>query len=127
MISASVKWSKEIEEFLNLLFVKWQYIFGSHLEAARYMEIGFYVVHVENNKLEKILGTVCYYYIYNSMLFDFCIYFFLDYLKNNIKCCRCVLVTSNPNEPNIISSYIQQGVSDIEVLLPGQLKSGKGK
>lgn len=55
MISASVKWTKDIEAFLNQLFVKWQYIFGSHLEAARYMKIGFSVV-LARNKLEKVLG-----------------------------------------------------------------------
>lgn len=55
MISASVKWTKDIETFLNQLFVKWQYIFGSHLEAAHYMKIGFSVV-LGKNKLEKVLG-----------------------------------------------------------------------
>lgn len=55
LISASVKWNKEVDMFLNQLFLKWQYIFGSPLEAVRYMKIGFNVVQVEDNKLEKIL------------------------------------------------------------------------
>lgn len=56
MIAASVKWSRKINEYLNWLFVKWQYVFGSHLEAACYMNIEFNVMHVKDNKLEKILG-----------------------------------------------------------------------
>jgi hypothetical protein len=55
LISASVKWNEEVDTFLNQLFMKWQYIFGSPLEAARYMKIGFNVVHVKDDKLEKIL------------------------------------------------------------------------
>lgn len=55
LISASVKWNKEVDTFLNQLFLKWQYIFGSPLEAVRYMKIGFNFVQVENDKLEKIL------------------------------------------------------------------------
>jgi len=54
-ISASVKWNKDVDTFLNQLFIKWQYIFGSPLEAARYMKINFYVVQVKDDKLEKIL------------------------------------------------------------------------
>ncbi|XP_025420540.1 putative ATP-dependent RNA helicase TDRD12 isoform X2 [Sipha flava] len=103
MISASVKWTKEVDDFLNRLFVKWQYIFGSHLEAARYMKIGFHFVHFSDNKLDKLL----------------------DYLNNNIKCRRSVLFTSNTDELTIISNYIQQNESDIEVLLPSQMKSAK--
>lgn len=61
MISASVKWTKYVDHFLNRLFIKWQYIFGSHLEAARYMKIGFNIVHVKDNKLEKILGEISYF------------------------------------------------------------------
>lgn len=64
LISASVKWSKEMDKFLNLLFVKWQYIFGSHLEAARYMKVGFNIVQVKENKLEQILSIMSYFYIY---------------------------------------------------------------
>lgn len=55
-ISASVTWSKDIEDFLKQLFVKWQYIFGSHIEAARYMKIGLQLVHVKNDKLKELLG-----------------------------------------------------------------------
>lgn len=55
-ISASVTWSKDIEDFLNQLFVKWQYIFGSHIEAARYMKIGLQLVYVKNDKLKELLG-----------------------------------------------------------------------
>jgi len=55
LISASVKWNKDVDTFLNKLFIKWQYIFGSHLEAARYMKVGFNVVQVKDDKLEKIL------------------------------------------------------------------------
>lgn len=55
MISTSVKWTKNIDTFLNKLFVKWQYIFGSHLEASRYMKIRFNVV-LAKDKLEKVLG-----------------------------------------------------------------------
>lgn len=61
MISASVKWTKDVDDFLNRLFVKWQYIFGSHLEAARYMKIGFNIVHFNNSKLEKLLGKTIYF------------------------------------------------------------------
>lgn len=56
MISVSVKWTKNMDEFLNHLFVKWQYIFGSHLEAARYMKIGFHVVHAKGDKFRQISG-----------------------------------------------------------------------
>jgi hypothetical protein len=37
------------------------------------------------------------------------------------------LFTSNTDELTIISNYIQQNESDIEVLLPSQMKSAKGK
>lgn len=57
-ISTSIKWTKDVDEFLNALFVKWQYIFGSPLEAAHYMKIGFNIVHVKNDKLEKILRKI---------------------------------------------------------------------
>lgn len=56
-ISASVKWTRDIDEFFNKLCVKWQYIFGSHLEAARYTKVGFNVVKVQNDKKEKVLGN----------------------------------------------------------------------
>lgn len=56
MIAASVNWTRKMNEYLNSLFVKWQYVFGSHLEAARYMNIEFNVMLVKDNKLEKILG-----------------------------------------------------------------------
>lgn len=55
LISTSVKWNKEVDMFLNQLFLKWQYIFGSPLEAVRYMKMGFNFVQVEDDKLEKIL------------------------------------------------------------------------
>jgi len=55
LISASVKWNNDVDTFLSWLFIKWQYIFGSPLEAARYMKINFYVVQVKDDKLEKIL------------------------------------------------------------------------
>lgn len=55
LISASVKWNKAVDAFLNQLFVKWQYIFGSPLEAARFMKIRFNVVQVQADKLEIIL------------------------------------------------------------------------
>ncbi|XP_060864055.1 putative ATP-dependent RNA helicase TDRD12 isoform X2 [Metopolophium dirhodum] len=99
-ISASVKWNKDVDTFLNRLFIKWQYIFGSPLEAARYMKINFYVVQVKDDKLEKIL----------------------QFLKNNIKNCQSVLITSNADELGIISSYIQQHDSSIEVLVPSQMR-----
>lgn len=100
LISASVKWNKDIDTFLNKLFIKWQYIFGSPLEAARYMKIGFNVVQVKDDKLEKIL----------------------QFLKNNIKYRRSVLITSNADELGIISSYIQEHDSTIEVLVPSQMR-----
>lgn len=53
MISASVKWTKDMDTFFSQLFVKWQYIFGSHLEAARFQKVGFHVIHVKD-KLESI-------------------------------------------------------------------------
>lgn len=56
LISASVKWNNDVDTFLNQLFIKWQYIFGSPLEAARYMKINLYVKQVKDDKLEKILG-----------------------------------------------------------------------
>lgn len=52
-ISASVRWTKDVDDFLKKLFVKWQYIFGSSLEAARYMKVGLNIVHSKNSKLEK--------------------------------------------------------------------------
>lgn len=58
MIAVSVKWTNGMHTFISLLFFKWQYIFGSHLEAARFMNVRFSVVQVENNKLEKITGIV---------------------------------------------------------------------
>lgn len=57
MIASSVKWTRRMNEYLNCLFVKWQYVFGSHLEAACYMNIEFNVMHMKDNKLEKILGN----------------------------------------------------------------------
>lgn len=60
MISASVKWTKDVDDFLNRLFVKWQYIFGSHLESARYMKIGFNIVHFKDDKPKEILGKTSY-------------------------------------------------------------------
>lgn len=54
LISASVKWTQDMDEFLKLLFHKWQYIFGCHLEAARYMKTEFYIVHLKTNKLKII-------------------------------------------------------------------------
>ncbi|XP_015363727.1 PREDICTED: putative ATP-dependent RNA helicase TDRD12 [Diuraphis noxia] len=100
LISTSVKWNKDVDIFLNQLFVKWQYIFGSPLEAARYMKIGFNLVQVKDDKLEKIL----------------------EFLKNNTKYLRSVLVTSDSDELGIISSYIQQHDSSIEVLVPNQMR-----
>lgn len=64
MISVSVKWTKDIDEFLNKLFVKWQYIFGSHLEAARYRRISFNIVKVMDDKLEKISSKISYYFYF---------------------------------------------------------------
>jgi len=55
LISTSVKWNTDVDTFLNQLFIKWQYIFGSPLEAARYMKIRFNFVQVKDDKLEKIL------------------------------------------------------------------------
>lgn len=54
IISASVKWTKDVDAFLNQLFVKWQYIFGSHLEAACYMKVGFNLVQLKDDKLSTI-------------------------------------------------------------------------
>lgn len=51
----------------------------------------------------------------------------LEYLKNNISCRRCVVIASNANELFYISNYIQQNDSNIEILLPGKIKSAKGK
>jgi len=56
MIAVSVKWSREIHAFMSKLFIKWQYIFGCHLQAAYYMNVRFNFVQAENNKMEKILG-----------------------------------------------------------------------
>lgn len=56
LISTSVTWSKNIDNFLNKLFVNWQYVFGSHLEAARYMKIEVRLVQLQNDKLKKLLG-----------------------------------------------------------------------
>ncbi|CAI6372649.1 unnamed protein product [Macrosiphum euphorbiae] len=100
LISASVKWNNDVDTFLNQLFIKWQYIFGSPLEAARYMKINLYVKPVKDDKLEKIL----------------------ELLKNNIKYCQSVLITSDADELDIISSYIQQHDSSIEVLVPSQMR-----
>lgn len=47
-------------------------------------------------------------------------------MLKNIKCRRCVLVTSNPNELEVISDYIKKD-QNIEVLLPGSMKISKGK
>lgn len=60
LISASVKWSKDMDAFLNKLFVKWQYIFGSHLEAARYRRIGFNIVQVMDDKLKNISSKISF-------------------------------------------------------------------
>ncbi|XP_025202131.1 putative ATP-dependent RNA helicase TDRD12 [Melanaphis sacchari] len=100
LISASVKWNKEVDTFLKQLFLKWQYIFGSPLEAARYTKIGFNVVQVKDDKLEKILQL----------------------LESNEKCCQNVLVTSNADELGIISNYIQQHSSNIEVFVPCKMR-----
>lgn len=53
-ISTSVKWSEDMDEFLKDYFYEWQYIFGCHLEAARYLNIQFCVVHLKKNKLKMI-------------------------------------------------------------------------
>jgi len=69
LISTSVKWNKDVDIFLNQLFIKWQYIFGSPLEAAHYMKIGFNLVQVKDDKLEKILRKKnCYEYYYYDVL-----------------------------------------------------------
>lgn len=60
LICTSIKWINKLDKYLKLLFVKWQYIFGSHLEAAQYMKIGFNVVQVKDNKLEQILSIASY-------------------------------------------------------------------
>lgn len=49
-----------------------------------------------------------------------------ELLKNNIKCRKCVLITSNPNELEVIYSYMKKDQS-IEVLMPGLMKISKGK
>lgn len=54
LVSTSVRWTKNIDEFLKKMFNLWQYIFGCHLEAARYINIEFYVVHLKLNKLKMI-------------------------------------------------------------------------
>lgn len=100
LISTSVKWNKEVDMFLNQLFLKWQYIFGSPLEAVRYMKMGFNVVQVEDDKLEKIL----------------------QFLNNNKKYYQSVIITSNSNELGMISSYVEQHSSSIEVLLPCDMR-----
>lgn len=127
-IATSVRWTKEVDEFLNELFIKWQYIFGSHLEAVHYMKIGFNVVHVKDDKLEKILrNTSCFYKLIFSVINSFDRSVISECLKNNIKCARIVLITSNTDELSIISSYFQQDDFGIEVLLASQLQSSKGK
>lgn len=70
LISASVKWNKDVDTFLNQLFIKWQYIFGSPLEAARYMKIEFNFVQVKDDKLEKILRKTNYhkYHYYDGLI-----------------------------------------------------------
>lgn len=50
-----------------------------------------------------------------------------ELLKNNIKYSRSVLITSSADELDIISSYIQQHDSNIEVLVPSQMKISNGK
>lgn len=50
-----------------------------------------------------------------------------ELLKNNIKYTQSVLITSNADELDIISSYIQQHDSNIEVLVPSQMKISDGK
>jgi len=127
LISASVKWTKEIDEFLNLLFVKWQYIFGSHLEAARYMKIGFNVVQVKDDKPGQILSIASYFYKQVLVCHLFIYSIILEYLKNNMNCRRCVLIASNADELFKISNFIQQNDSNIKVLSPGKIKSATGK
>lgn len=59
IISASVKWNRLINNYLNQLFVNWQYIFGSHLDAVNYMNIQFTIVEVDKeNKIKLMLGKV---------------------------------------------------------------------
>lgn len=56
MIAVSVKWTREIHAFMSRLFIKWQYIFGCHLEAAHYLNVRFNFVQAEKNKMKKIVG-----------------------------------------------------------------------
>ncbi|XP_050523372.1 putative ATP-dependent RNA helicase TDRD12 isoform X2 [Daktulosphaira vitifoliae] len=102
-ISASVKWNKYLDEYLKRLFVDWQYVFGSHFEAARYMNIGFYIITSKNDKLSKIS----------------------DCLKNNIIGRHCVLITSTTEDHNKIYSYLSMSNPDIEIFLPGEIRSAK--
>lgn len=60
MIAVFVKWTIETHTFISQQFIKWQYIFGSHLESARYMNVIFRVVQVEDNKLKKVAGMSFY-------------------------------------------------------------------
>lgn len=62
IISTSDKWNEKMENYLNLLFIKWQYVFGAHIEAARFMKIQFYVVEVnKDDKLDLMLGKTKYF------------------------------------------------------------------
>ncbi|XP_050427955.1 putative ATP-dependent RNA helicase TDRD12 [Adelges cooleyi] len=102
-VAASVKWSKHVDEYLDALFVKWQYVFGSHLEAARYMKIGFHVIPAVTDKMKKI--SKC--------------------LKENIEGRRCILITSSCKDHKEILHYLNKHNSDLEIYLPGDLKSAK--
>lgn len=51
----------------------------------------------------------------------------LEFLKNNKKCYQSVIVTSNSNELDMISSYIEQHSSSIEVLVPCDMRISNGK
>lgn len=132
MIAASVKWTRKMNEYLNKLFVKWQYVFGSHLEAACYMNIEFNVMHVKDNKLEKIFGKytvlLMNIYLYTYLQYYKSFYFiFLENLKNNTEYRRCVLITSDPDKLLTIYNYIDQRDPNLEVLLPDHIKSFRCK
>lgn len=121
MISASINWNTNLDEFLKTVFVKWQYIFGCHFEAARYMNMGFNVVQVKDDKLEHILSKIYNFFkhLYFS-IFNYYYYGIIEFLANNYeKYSRCVLITTNSDEIVKISSYIKED-SNIEVLLPEQ-------
>lgn len=62
IITTSDKWDEELDNYLKLLLVNWQYVFGAHIEAARFMKTQFNVVKVKKeDKLDLMLGKTKYF------------------------------------------------------------------